>query len=153
LNGDTQNINFDSIGTRLHLWLEAIDWIKQRPLTGWGDSGRSAVIDTSPRFSEDFKKRFGHFHNSYIELLLLYGLVGFVFFLGSLLWVYFSLYQQWRKNKVPDDLFYFASMFMVFWLIVNMFESYFILSTGTYLHMIVLGGLYTFSLQKRQEIV
>ncbi len=152
MRGDFENIRMDSIGVRLNQWIEASHWIAQRPLTGWGDVGRSAVIDESRRFDEEFKAQYGHFHSSLVEVLLIYGVTGLLAVVALFGWIYLSLWRCWREGVLPDPFFFFSLAFAVFWVTVNLFESFFIFSTGAYINAIVLGGLYSFSLKQRQRM-
>lgn len=152
IDGDIDKVSMDSIGIRIHLWHEAAGWIAERPITGWGDSGPGAVITESERFTDEFKSRFGHIHNSIIEILLMNGVLGLALFTGLFLWIYYCLWRCWRSGSVPDSFFVFGVAFLVFWGTMNLFESYLIFWSGTYIDAIVLGGLYTYCLSNRQRV-
>lgn len=145
--GDVKDVPFSSIGVRIHTWNTAFDAIAQRPIMGWGGNAEDHLIDADKRLPDWVRENFGHMHNSYIHILLTYGLVGFVFFAGVLLWLVYGSYQAYKANVLPADFVYFGSGALIFWLVVNVSESYIIFSTGTYLMSIIVGGFFTHYLQ------
>lgn len=128
LTGDLENLPFSGIGIRIHSWAEALKWIAERPVTGWGRKARSDVIQLAERFPDRIKKRgLGHLHNGYLEILLGFGAVGFFYL--CVLWVVLL-----RRIKVAasKDLYAFALYSSVFILVLNMFESFFVKSSGEF---------------------
>lgn len=152
LKGEVESLPYSSIGIRVHTWVEAWQWIKQRPITGWGYAVRGKVIDESNTLPDWLIKQFGHFHNSYIEIWLSYGLIGLAFVTSLVLMVARNVWRTWRSGILPGDIFLFGIAFAVFWLLVNLTESYLLWSTGVYFMALVGGCLYTFPLSQRLKL-
>lgn len=143
VEGDYDEIDYKSVGNRLHSWRASIDWIKERPLVGWGENGRSLVIDETEWIPEKTQQKYGHLHNSTLELLVSYGFLGF-FVLGAIaIWIARGSWLSWYAGVMPNDVALFAVSFFVYWVIVNQFESYVGFWSGVYVHNIILGGLVT----------
>lgn len=143
LAGNISNLPFTSIGIRVHSWLEAIPWVQERPILGWGGNGRGLVLKHSETLPQWVIDEFGHLHSSYLEILVNYGLAGVSVFVTLILWLTLNTYRAWRQGRLPGDFMLFYTGFLVFWLIVNAFESYFSYSTGIYIFNLIAGGLVT----------
>lgn len=137
LQGNLQEIPYNGAGVRLHTWVYALDKIVERPLIGWGSQSRKPLIDEGP-FPTIIKERFGHFHNSYIELALAYGLIGFIIFS----WLTFFIIKGIFRLKNTEHFLLFLGLLssFIFFAIVNFFESYLIFRTGMYFYILV-GGI------------
>lgn len=128
LSGNLDEVPFSSIGIRVHTWAESLKWIAERPVTGWGQKSRSDVIPLGERFPDNFKEAgWGHLHNGYLEILLGFGAVGFVFV--CVLWV---VLLRRIKLAACNDLYAFALYSSIFFLVLNMFESFFIYWSGEF---------------------
>lgn len=144
LAGNLEELPFSSVGIRVHSWVEALKWIAERPITGWGQEARSDVIQLSESFPDDIKAEgFGHLHNGYLEILLGFGAVGFVFL--CVLWV--ALLKRIRLGA-SNDLYAFALYSSIFFLVFNMFESFFIYSSGEFAMALFMAGGYSQYLAK-----
>jgi O-antigen ligase len=135
--GKMVDVPFTSIGIRVHTWSYALDKIQERPLTGWGAKSRGALIDEGP-FPDWLKVRFGHFHNSYLELLLAYGVLGLAaiailtaMILKGTMALLTTPHRHWGMGLLISWAFFF---------IINVFESYLIFNSGMYF-FIVVGGV------------
>jgi O-antigen ligase len=146
-------LEYDSIGIRLRSWVYAVPWIMERPLTGWGIHGSHAVTQQSGALPDSIKADFAHLHSSYIDLSVQYGLPAVLLLLAMMSWLGWCSWRSWRAGAMPDAVFLFVGGFIVFWLIVNAFESYMLYSTGRYLFNLVLAGalVYHPSLVARQS--
>ncbi|WP_408647270.1 O-antigen ligase family protein [Vibrio taketomensis] len=80
LSGDITKIPYTSMGARFHFWYESIDWIKSHPIAGLGHEARSLVISTSERLPDYIKANFSHLHSGHIEMLVNYGILGYLNF-------------------------------------------------------------------------
>lgn len=140
--------NSESIGIRLHLWWEAWDWIKERPVLGSGEDARVLVITQSENLPEFVRSTFTHLHNSHIETLVSFGLVGAGLVYFVLLWP--PLFTA-TATSVPVKKTWkaFALIIAIFWLTVNCFESYFYAANGAFIFAVFYGVIYSF--QFRQE--
>ena len=126
LAGNLEELPFTDTGVRVHSWAEALKWIAERPVTGWGQKARSDVIRLAERFPDDVKL-IGHLHNGYLEILLGFGAVGFVFL--CVLWI---VLLRRIKLAASNDLYAFALYSSIFFLVLNMFESFFIYWSGEF---------------------
>lgn len=136
-DGRMDDVPFSSIGIRIHTWVYGWDKVLERPLTGWGAKSRGPLIDEGP-FPDWLKDRFGHFHNSYLETLLAYGLLGLssiavliAMILKGTLELLSTTHKHWGVGLLISWVFFF---------IINVFESYLIFNSGMYF-FIVVGGV------------
>ncbi|HEA54101.1 MAG TPA: O-antigen ligase family protein [Marinobacter antarcticus] len=142
-----------SRGVRLLSWRVALEWLKERPLVGWGPGSAEDLIDHSDFFSDWFKKNFGHMHDSFVESLVANGLLGSAIQLAMIIWLGVATFIAHRKGRMPDDVFVFALSFFGFWVAINLFESYILYTTGHYINAVVGGFIYSFYLQSHDEDV
>ena len=143
LTGDLEDLPFSNIGIRIHSWAEALKWIAERPVTGWGRKARSDVIKLSDRFPDRIKTDFGHLHNGYLEILLGFGAVGLIYL--CILWI---VLLRRIKLAASNDLYAFALYSSVFILVLNMFESFFVKSSGEFAIALFMAAGYSQYLAK-----
>ncbi|MDE8604182.1 O-antigen ligase family protein [Marinomonas sp. RSW2] len=135
------DVPYSSFGIRLHSWIAATDFIAEKPLFGWGDNGKSLVMKHTEWLPDNIRNNFGHLHNTYIELLVNYGIVGLVFYLS--IWVYIGkrLYKQIKTGKIEKEIGYFFTSFLIFWSIMNCFEAYQNFWTGSFFFIVFMTGI------------
>jgi O-antigen ligase len=126
----------------------------EKPITGWGGNAGGLVIQHTEwlqAYIGDLP--LGHLHNSYVELLVRYGLLGFSIYLILAVWTAKGAHRAWKNRTMPGDFLIFFIVFFVFWAIVNMFESYMFYWTGVYVFNLVMAALLSFiwNDQKRLE--
>lgn len=138
-----------SITVRVASWGAAWHWFQERPLFGWGAGTTKDLIQQSEFFSDSFKSKFGHLHNSFVESLVAHGLVGSLVLGGLAIWIGAATVLGFKRGVVPGDVFIFAWAFFFFWLTVNLFESYILYPTGQYINATVVGFIYSFYLRSR----
>ena len=140
-----------SIGLRLHLWSEAWDWIKQRPLLGSGEDARELVISQSEDLPDFVRSDFTHLHNSHVETVVSFGLVGAALVYFVLLWP--PLFTA-STTSVPVKKTWkaFSLMVPIFWLTVNCFESYFYAANGAFIFAVFYGVIYSFQFGPKHSI-
>ncbi|WP_286295382.1 O-antigen ligase family protein [Vibrio apostichopi] len=155
ISGDVNHIPMSSIGIRLNSWLEASQWIKERPILGTGPETIGLVIQQSEKFQGRLKG-FGHLHNYHIEVLVSYGILGLLIIYAMYYWLAKSLLirQQSDSNIKPFTL--FSLVFIAFWSCINFFETFNGRTYGVFTHNIIFAGLYTFyltsSLKNKKEL-
>lgn len=136
-----------SVGIRIHFWMEAWPWFKSRPLLGSGENARELVISESPNFSKSIKANFTHLHNSHVETLISFGLLGaaLVYFL-----IFFPTITMLRKPRstVGNTWKVFGVTITIFWMTVNCFESFFFASNGIYVFSVFYGIIYSFQFKQ-----
>ncbi len=137
---DTRPLLKENISVRLDTWHESLSWIAARPVFGWGGSGRGAVVDATPELSAEEKQRFGHLHSSYLDTLVNFGFAGLLVLLSLLYWLNSRVILAWRQGGISDDFLWFWLAFLLYWLVLNMFESYMYYQTGNYAFALICGG-------------
>lgn len=143
LEDDWKEIPYSSVGNRLVSWRAAVDWIAERPLVGWGEEGRSLVVQETDWLPDETRNNYGHLHNTFLELLVSYGALGVAVMAALATWIGVGAWRAWRGGVLPTDMAVFGAAFFVFYLVINQFESYGFFWTGVYLQNLVLGGLVT----------
>lgn len=143
------NIKMDGVYIRLASWSAATRWIGERPLMGWGPAVAKHLIEREDFFSKAFKKRFGHVHNSYLEVLVALGILGGLILLALTAWIGRCTIQAYRSGAMPRDAFIFAWVFFSFWCVVNFFESYIMYNSGHVLNACIGGFIYYFHMKTR----
>jgi len=87
---------------RMAVYQAGWDMFLERPLSGWGERAMQAGL--ANRVS-DFHDEKYYFHNTYLEILVRYGVIG----LGMYLWVVIDLFRIGRKQRdstfAPDGIF------------------------------------------------
>ena len=146
LNGDWQHIPMSSIGIRFNSWIEASHWISEHPILGSSSAAIKQVIQQSDKFTPELKAEFGHLHNFHIETLVSYGLVGLLLIYTMYYWLVRSIFIAQRERPELVSFSIFTMMFMMFWLVINFFETFSSRTFGVYTHNIIFGCLYTFYL-------
>ncbi|MBN8430142.1 O-antigen ligase family protein [Microbulbifer salipaludis] len=141
--GNFDNLPLTSTGIRLRTWAEALDWIAERPLVGWGGNGRSLIFDHSEHLPPAIKENFGHLHNSYLDLLVNFGLLGLLLLGALVYWLVSRCLRYYRAGLISGSTLTFCLSFTVFFAIVNLFESYLFYDSGRYVLALVGGGLLT----------
>lgn len=141
LSGSDQYQSNTSTGIRLDTWYESLEWIANRPVLGWGGNGRDLVVKHTDRLTEENKMIFRHLHNSYLDTLVNYGMLGLACMLllfGYLVFIAWTLYQS---GVLTLGVLLSAGSLLVYTLVVNCFESYMYYSSGKYVLTMLGGGL------------
>lgn len=139
--------DLSSIEIRIASWSASAVWIMERPLMGWGGRGSRPLIRNSDFFSDAFKERFNHLHNSYLQVIVEIGFIGAMFIAILMALIGRASIKAYQQRQMPLDVFLFAWTFFIFWLVVSFFESYIIYSSGTYLVGIVTAFFYSYCLE------
>lgn len=151
LNGNIEEIPYTSIGIRIHSWRAGLEAFLEKPLLGWGPNGKTLAIQESSKIPQYIKDDYGHLHNTYLEILVNFGIIGFAIFSIFIGWVVKSLIMAKKTKKMPEDIFLFSILALIFWSITNIFESYLMFWTGVFLFNIVLGGALTYIHSESKE--
>ncbi|WP_438462250.1 O-antigen ligase family protein [Marinomonas sp. PE14-40] len=151
LSGDFDEIPSSSGGIRLKSWIDAVDWIGNHPILGSGENSINQVMLQSKRFTSNVKKKYTHLHSYHIELLVAYGLLGALVIYGMYYWLIRSLVLAHRENPDLKTYTVLGMCFLIFWIIINSFESFSSRSYGVYVHNIMFGCLYTFYFAQQRK--
>lgn len=141
--------DLSSIEIRVASWSAAAGWIMEKPYMGWGGRGSRPLIRNSDLFSDAFKEQFNHLHNSYLQVLVEIGFIGALFITALMTIIGRATIKAYQSQRMPLDVFLFAWVFFIFWLIVSTFESYIIYPSGTYLVGIVTAFFYSYCLRQK----
>jgi O-antigen ligase len=149
--GEFDNIRMSSLGTRIYLWRFALKKLEENPLIGLGPRTREQILKQKHVNARIRNTGIGHFHNSYIELLLAYGIFGMLIFVAVVSYIVYGVVQARKRHLMPDDIFNFVLVFSVYWFSVNLVESYFIYTTGFYINALLGGVAFTFYLKAKRS--
>jgi O-antigen ligase len=151
LNNDIENIPNSSAGVRLKQWRLAVQLIKEKPLTGHGGATKELLIRQSS-LPGPAKNAFGHFHNSYLELGVAYGIGGILLLLSVIGFLMQRLLLAIRANTISPTFGFFGFSWLVFFVVINIFESYAMFRTGYFLFTIFGGILYGLTAPRSDNI-
>lgn len=145
LTGNWNAVKDVSIGVRLKTWLEALQWFLAHPLFGTGYGSQSLVITLSKTLPDYIIREFRHLHNSNMETLVCWGLAGFMVLYGTL----FSVVRQVLSCPVSSRFIkMLAVSFILYWIIINNFESFFYMRSGQWVFSVFLGAVYSAALHR-----
>ncbi|MBY5985176.1 O-antigen ligase family protein [Halomonas sp. DP5Y7-2] len=144
MQGNWEEVPYSSIGTRLHTWRAGFEWFAERPIVGWGGEGRGLVIDHTDWLPQQIKEEYGHLHNTLLDFLVSYGLLGLSVISVLVVWTGLGSYKSWKAGVMPTEVFIFGWAFFVYYFIVSLFESYSFFWTGSYIQNVVMGVVVTF---------
>ena len=143
ITGNWNEVKDVSIGVRLKTWLEAIQWFMHYPLFGTGLGSQSLVITMSKTLPAYITNEFRHLHNSNMETLVCWGIAGFMV-------LYYTLFSVTRQVLLCSETSRFIKMltvsFIVYWLIINNFESFFYMRSGQWVFSVFMGAIYSVAL-------
>lgn len=145
-SGDLNNIPMTSVGIRVNSWILASQWIKENPILGASDTAIPLVLKTSEEFNTPALRGFGHLHNYYIETLVAYGLIGLAF----IFYFYYSIGKSIIEDNDKDRIILFL-LFILFWAVINNFESYNSKTLGIFIHNIIIACVYSSYLTKKMK--
>ncbi|MDA9004070.1 O-antigen ligase family protein [bacterium] len=151
LQGELDNLPLGSTGIRLKQWGLAVELMKKRPLLGYGGDTKTLLIAEST-LPKRAKNNFGHFHNSYLDLGVAYGVLAIGFFMAIMMYL---MVRSLRYLGSPGAHSAFACLgltWAVFFIITNGFESYVMYRTGYSLLGIVGGIIFALTSEHRSVV-
>ncbi|MDP2573103.1 O-antigen ligase family protein [Vibrio penaeicida] len=151
LTGDFTNTPYTSIGIRIQLWYESVKWLIKSPFLGFGNGIEPHIIEHSSRLAASVTEEFKHVHNSYIATMLRFGFIGLIMCFILLVFPIVELFRCTIKDKHTQNIKYLAVMFLVYWLIVNTFESFWYMKSGLWTYTVFMAVIYTIPLSRRYE--
>ncbi|EIC20285.1 O-antigen ligase family protein [Thiorhodovibrio frisius] len=130
----------------LNLWLE-------RPWFGWGADTTPSLIAAS---AEDYAlidagEVLVHLHNSYLEILVQFGLVGLVLFFALVAALFQGVLAAWRQRLLPADLAIFLICLLLLTLIWNFFNFRMLHQDWRGFWALVAGSALSFGLAARRR--
>jgi O-antigen ligase len=132
--GETDRVPVLSpLGARFHLAQHGMhEWLK-RPVFGWGPG--TQVAEFAPKPLSDF----GHLHNTYLEILARFGLVGALLLAAGVGLIVRSSVAAYRTGRLPQD--YFLYLCGAFGLLAIWSAANFRLSADWRFYCILWGAL------------
>lgn len=148
---ETESVELNSATVRLLLWDHALTAATERPLLGYGGNSSAHLIAESD-LPQTVRKSFGHPHNSYLQLWTSYGFVAPLLFIAILGGLAIRVLQAWEHSFLATDVAAFLLAWLVFYAVVNMFESYVFYDSGMFLMMVIGGAIYSATLPSRRYL-
>ena len=145
ISADWQNIPYNSIGIRVNTWLQALEWIAEKPFIGYGGKVRTDIIKQSTKHPEWVKQAFGHFHNSYIEITLASGLLGLILSFAPV------IYSVKKAAVLTQPTHYLALFGLIVFLVMNMFESYLFFWMGPFMLTVLVAPVFSTELSRHKK--
>jgi O-antigen ligase len=142
----------DSAGLRLHVWRFGLEKWAERPWFGWGAGSSYYLIEHSGRPDlRDGAFWLDHLHNTYLEILIQLGAVGFG--LGSLIVLLLAhgIAQECRAGRMPGNLCRLFAASFVFVLVWNLFEYRVVKHDWTFFWILFAGTAYSFRLRTTRK--
>lgn len=130
IDGNIEDMPYTSIGVRIHSWRAALQFWAESPIFGWGGEARTLVIKETNWLPEHVKNSFGHLHNTYLEILVTYGILGLLWYLIFIGWLCLVVFKLYRRKGISKETMVFYSLCLIFWTVLNFFESYLNFWTG-----------------------
>lgn len=106
-------VEFTSIGIRIHMWRLGIEKIAERPWLGHGPASVHEFLS----LRSDAVGRFSHMHNMAIDLLVRTGIVGLLFVIGIFLLLFVAVVVSWRAGRVDNRILLFTIGALVLFII------------------------------------
>lgn len=143
------NLLLSSMGARLQSWLVSWDWVESRPLLGWGSEASRMIIQNSEITKDTWMANFYFMHNSMVEIVVCYGILGLSLYVGLVIWFWHHLGKLHKTRGLPTDVYIFSWCFFVYWVTVNMFESHMFFRAGVGIFNVVCAFLCFFIYQEK----
>lgn len=143
--GEWDDLPLTSVGLRINMWRDGIGYIKERPILGWHYPDLRKIKISESKYSHvRYPVEFTHFHNGYIDILFLYGLLGFAFIAAFAWYVFINTYNNFRSGVLPVRLFLFGCASFVVLLIGDLTDPYITYQSGMFVIMLVMIVLWAF---------
>ncbi|OBT24265.1 hypothetical protein A9262_19855 [Vibrio splendidus] len=135
----SDNIPYTPVGYRFHFWIDTVKQSLYNPIFGLGNNANKYILEHSDHKKIYKKKKFKHLHNSYMEIVASYGLLGIVL-VGYL---YFYVFKVGMKDGGRETLVLAICLYSLLG-VINLFESYIFVKSGVLIHTLTLGILYSY---------
>ncbi len=146
---NSESVMDGSLGLRASMFKEGYSMWLERPWFGWGVAGinSDAFLDTVNEKSGYMT----HLHNTYLEILVRFGVVGGVLLLSIVVCLVYGMYLRYRDGEVSKDIYIFcygALALLFFWCIAD-FQ---LASTDwRFLFVILMGLAYSLAIRQSTE--
>lgn len=105
-NLNPENIQNNALGLRFAMMRQGYNKWLERPFWGWGTAGINY-----PCFFSNINKKTGymtHLHNTYLEILARFGLVGGIILLLMVVYLFYGLHVSYKDRVIERDFYCFA---------------------------------------------
>lgn len=138
---ESKKVTPSSSVVRIVSWGKAYEWWLEKPFLGHGAGKVKALISDDIIFQKTFNNKFQHLHNTYLEVLVSYGIIGFLLYLLVVLSLIRKIYIKY-SSCCDKSLFLLVGSYVTIWSVANFFESYILYSSGFYINSLLFGFLY-----------
>ncbi len=147
IQGD-KSVKPSSMTIRLFEWRYALTLIEDQPLLGFGPATIAELLKKK-EITDFIGTKIGHFHSSYLDLALGFGLSATVFLLLVLGSIYYLLVHKRLTGEINEKAFILGTVWIVYFAVMNFFESYVFYRTGYSSFCLFIGILYcSFGIKK-----
>jgi O-antigen ligase len=150
LSDQRDETEFSSTGLRLNVWRFGLEKFAERPIFGWGAGSAKYLIEQSgaaDRLASPDGKWLPHLHNSYLEVLVQFGLVGFVWVLTILVLLGRMMLKVTAAGIMPRPYSLFFLFVVVFAAIWCVFDYRIVHRDWQFSWIILAGTIFSFHLQ------
>jgi len=127
-----------SFDNRILIWQRSIKAFSQKPIFGWGIENFDLAFQSALKPSDfDFKNiRVDHAHNIFLAILINYGLLGLLAYLGLLYYLFYYLFKNKKDGWAATNF-----LALIAFLIIGQFN---VLNINEYLffYLVVSAGVY-----------
>jgi O-antigen ligase len=142
----------DSAGLRLHVWRFGLEKWAERPWFGWGAGSSYYLIEHSGRPDlRDGAFWLDHLHNTYLEILVQLGAVGFGLISLMLLVMVLGVVQECRAGRISGDLCRLFAASLAFVLVWSLFEYRVVKHDWIFFWILFAGTAYSFRLRASRK--
>ncbi|MGC9457936.1 MAG: O-antigen ligase family protein [Halothiobacillaceae bacterium] len=143
-----EEVVFNSIGARFHMWNLGLEKFAERPWLGHGPASPEEYLD---QFGTPLDQ-FSHLHSTPIDLLVRTGLVGLLLMLLFMGMIVQAIIHAWRNELMDKRMLLFAAGALML-LMIDSITGYPISRTQGRFYIALLGGIaYTAFLYRRQRL-
>jgi O-antigen ligase len=157
--GDFAHVPLSPIGWRVHLYRFGLEKFAERPLLGWGPGSTQYLISHSGRAELQLPYWKGgltwldHLHNTYLEVLVRFGLVGALLLLGAFGSLVRGLWIAYRSGRLPVDYALFLLGGFGLTAIWNLFDFRLTHFDWRFYWLLLAGTAYSFTLQAPRGVM
>lgn len=138
-----------SFGKRFELWKWSLGEIKKYPFLGQKIDNTSKEFIAKNQSVDKEVANYSHVHNSYLEVLLNQGIIGFIIFSFFPLYIIHTTYNLFKDHFISFRYFMFFLSIVLFFAIVNLSEAFFTKWVFWPYFSIIFGCFYSLALWPR----
>lgn len=159
LQGKHEQLPHTSLGFRFHVQLLGLDKWLERPFFGWGTgsteyliahSGSAQLLHPSSRGGVEWMD---HLHNTYLEILLRFGIFGALLLTMGALLLMSAVFRAYRTGAMSRDYFLFVLGSFGLVAIWSLFDFRALHADWRAYWVLLAGIAYTFDLHRRSELL